>query len=579
MPATRHQIPPQTSKKARKAYLKANKHFEFTPTQARASERRLELEKRAKGLEAKEQRKKDNKRKREEKEAFEREAKRKRIESGKAPIEALWGKVRASQPRLHAFFAQPKAADDKVNDHSENEDEPNLGYDSYAEEEVGDKTIEQAAQDSAAETEGLEDFFFLEGSINSTDMAPALDSNAAETPAELEIDDPVVDAKNANNAALSQREDPDQVLPDTQLLLSQGIFDFDIAEDDDAEWMPLEVKNVNRSNGVEGPNMQSRLLGTPSKRKAEHDNSEFTSPAKSARSALSEMSPSKVNIRAQEKPDIFSVLPFPSKLPTPSPAKQPGRQTTDELLAMIAMQDFEDDEFLTDKENADPFQSESKGGSQKKDGVQKITSTSGSIIKHDSPSTPNLVKNVQVQHLSFDEDIFDSDDFSALESGLEDEQDDYDNDLDDEALAALAASSPSAHKLALMSSRHPQTMAGGKLETKELTTSTDRQEHVRAATGMQHPMQAALAKAQVASPGLQHQLPPATQGNSFAFDDVQDDDLTSLVEEYDIAQAKPGEQARSQSKPSRMIPWNHPLQFQLPQGSDEQLTQDEDPYD
>ena len=109
MPPSRHQPPPQTSKKARRAYLKSNKHFEFTPTQQRVSERRLELDKRAKTLQVKEQRKKDTKRKREEKEASEREEKRKRVESGKAPLETLWGKVRASQPRLNAFFASPNA--------------------------------------------------------------------------------------------------------------------------------------------------------------------------------------------------------------------------------------------------------------------------------------------------------------------------------------------------------------------------------------------------------------------------------------------------------------------------------------
>jgi hypothetical protein len=579
MPALRHQLPPQTSKKARRAYLKSAKHFEFTPTQQRASERRLELDKRAKALQAKELRKQDSKRKREDKEASERETKRKRIESGKAPLETLWGKVRASQPRLNAFFAKPKAANNGAEDQSETEDKSSLNYKSDLVGEILDHPAEQTPQDLAADTNELENFFSSAASIRSTDMAQALEADATEAPAPSKLGDLATEARNTHTLAPSKPEDPDQALLDAQLSLSQGIFDFDIAEDDDAEWMPQDIGNINQSDYVQDHNVQKQLLATPSKRKAENGDFEFTSPAKSARSALSEMSPSKVNIRAQEKPDIFSVAPFPSKLPTPSPAKQAGSQAAAEVLAMIATQDLEDDEFLTDKENQDPWQNESKRESQKTDGVQKTTSPSSSKDKPNSPRSHNLVKKVQVQNPSFDEDIFDEDDFSALESGLEDEQDDYDNDLDDEALAALAAPSPSAHKLALMSSKRVTAMAGGKLEARQLTNPTDNQEHAQAANVMLSPKQAASTRFQVDSPVFKRPLPPATQGNNFAFDDVQDDDLTSLVEKYDTAHAITNPQIGSESKPSRTIPWNHLPQFPLSHVSDERLTPDEDPYD
>ena len=101
---------PQTSRQVRRAYLRSNQAFQFTATQLRASERRDLLDKRAKDIQAKEKRAKENKRKREEKGAAEREVKRRRIEEGKLPAETAWGKVRASQPRLHTFFVQPKPA-------------------------------------------------------------------------------------------------------------------------------------------------------------------------------------------------------------------------------------------------------------------------------------------------------------------------------------------------------------------------------------------------------------------------------------------------------------------------------------
>lgn len=553
MPPSRHQLPPQTSKKARRAYLGSKKHFEFTPTQQRASERRLELEKRAKALQTKEQRKKDNKRKREEKEASEREAKRKRIELGKAPPESLWGKARASQRRLNAFFAKPNAADKNLGDHSQSEDDERLeqGYDPG--EEIGGNSVQQGACDPPAETEGLEGFFSSAASVNSIYMAQPLASDAADLPAQPGAVDLAVQAHSSTNSTSSHPEDPNQTLLDAQLSLSQ-IFDFEIAEDDDAEWLPVEIEGVNRSNSVQDQNIQNRLLATPSKRKADIGDFEFASPSKSVRSALSEMSPSKVNTRAQEKPDIFSVAPFSSKLPTPSPAKQQGSQTAAQVLAMIATQDLEDDGFLTDKENEDPFQCESKRRPQQGDEVRKKTSHSGGEMKHDLPHSRDPAEKVQAPNSSFGDDILTDDDFAALESGLEDEQDDYDNDLDDEALAALAAQSPSAHKLALMSSKNAQTMAGRGAEAKQVVTTTDIQVHTQAAKGMPHHMQAVSNKAQANSPGRRRQLSPITQGSSFAFDDVPDDELTSLVEEYDMVYTTANQEIRRESKPDRTLP-------------------------
>lgn len=540
MPPSRHRIPPQTSKKARKTYIKANKHFEFTPTQARASERRLELDKRAKALQAKEQRKRDNKRKREEKEAAELEAKRKRIENGKAPIEALWGKVHASQRRLNAFFAQPKAADKEEVCRSDSEDEASLAYDYDLGHEVTDHLVEQTAHDSAADTKDLEVFFSSPPFENTPDKMQTSESDARNMPAQSAVGELAIDAQSNKNTATSQSEDYEQALNDAQFALSQGISDFDIAEDDDAEWMPIEAENVNQSNVWEGQSMHNRSLATPSKRKAEEADFEFTSPAKSARSALSEMSPSKVNIRAQEKPDILSVASSAAKLPTPSPTKQASRQSPADMLALIATQDLEDDEFATDKENEDPWQAESTKRLQKDDNSQKENDAVEGDVKRDTAQDHRAAKQTQVQSPPYDEDIFDDDDFADLASELEDGYDDYDKDLDDEALAALAAKSPSAHKLALLSTK---------------------------------------TAAVVSFPPQQPSV-PATEGNSFAFDDLQDDDLATFADELDAGDlsAVPGVDIKT--KPSRTILWKHPSPFATSPGSDEPLSQDEDPpYD
>jgi hypothetical protein len=578
MPPSRHRIPPQTSRQVRKAYVKANKHFEFTPTQARASERRLELGKRAQALQAKEQRKRDNKRKREEKEAAEREAKRKRIESGKAPIEDLWGKVRASQPRLSAFFAQTEATDKEEDCQSGSGDRESLAYDHDLEQEGTDTLAEHAAQDSGADTKGLEAFFSSPAFGNTPDMVQTPDSQEGDVPTQSAVGELVADVQNnKTTTATSGSEDSDQALLEAQLALSQGISDFDIAEDDDAEWMPIETENINASNVLEVQSMQNRPLTTLSKRKAEQAGFEFTSPAKSARSALSEMSPSKVNIRTQEKPDILSVASSAAQLPTPSPIKPASMQSPADILAMIATQDLEDDEFATDKENEDPWQVESRKRLQK-DGNSKENNLVEGGVKRDASNDRKAAKHTQGPSSPYDEDIFDDDDFANLSSDLDDDYDDYDNDLDDEALAALAAKSPSAHKLALLSTKSTVTRAAGSPKTaKPLVNTTPIPGNASSPHSMHppSPKSAAVVLFQPQQPAV-----PATQGNSFAFDDVQDDDLTAFAEKLDAGDLSAAARIGTKTKLSRTIPWQHPSPLSTTPGSDEPLSQDDDPpYD
>jgi hypothetical protein len=580
---SRHQPPPQTSKKARRAYLKSNKHFEFTPTQQRASERRRELDKRAKTLQAKEQRKKDTKRKREEKEASQREENRKRVKSGKAPLETLWGKVRASQPRLNAFFANPNAINKEPNNRSESEGEGDVDYDYDSEAEITHEPPQQSAQ-GAADTEGLENFFSSSASTGSANMVGAVNTKAPEELGQSNTEDPVIDGGNINKLASSRPDDPDQALLDTQLALSQGIWDFDIAEDDDVDWALQGAANSGGSHGASDNIAHRHLLATPSKRKAGDDDFEFMSPAKSARAALTEMSPSKVNIRSQEKPDIFSVAPFAAKLPSPTPAKQAGSETAADVLAMIATQDLEDEEFSTDKENEDPWQVESRKQSQKGDNSQKKAAPSNGDMKPDASRDHNAADKIQSLPPSYDEDIFDDDEFDSLESDFEDsheDYDDYDKDLDDEALAALTAQSPSAHKLALLSKKTPGSTTGGSPTTaKHSQTTTLRLDNAPGNRSMPPPFPTASKPFQVGVPQPQDQLPPATLTNSFSFDGLPDDDLTAFAQGLDADDSVLVQQVATKAKSSRRIPWNHPPLFPTSQGSHEPLSQDEDPpYD
>jgi hypothetical protein len=582
MPPSRHQPPPQTSKKARRAYLKSNKHFEFTPTQQRASERRLELDKRAKAIQAKEQRKKDTKRKREEKEASEREEKRKRVESGKAPLETLWGKVRASQPRLSAFFANPNAINKEPNNQSKSEGEGDVDYDYESEAEITHEPPQQTAQ-GAADTEGLENFFSSSASIGSANMVEVINAKASEELAQSKTEDPVMNGGNTDNLASSHPNDPHQALLDAQLALFQGIWDFDIAEDDDADWALQGAANGDGSHGTPDKIAHKHPLATPSKRKAGDGDLEFMSPAKSARTALTEMSPSKVNIRSQEKPDIFSVAPFAAKLPSPTPAKQAGSETAADVLAMIATQDLEDEGFSTDKENEDPWQVESRKQSQKGDNSQKKTAPSNGDMEHGASRDLSAADRIQSLRPPYDENIFD-DEFGTLESDFEDgheDYDDYDKDLDNEALAALTAQSPSAHKLALLSKKTPASIAGSSPRTaKHSQPTTLRLDNALRNRSMSPPFPPASEPSQVGVPQTRVQLPPTTLTNSFSFDSLPDDDLTAFAEGLDADDPVLVQQVATKVKSSRRIPWNHLPQFPTSHGSDEPLSQDEDPpYD
>ncbi len=545
--------PPQTSKKARRAFLKSKQQFTYTATQFRAAERRDELEERAKKIADKEERKTINKRKRKEKYSSDRAAKRRQISEGKLPPEAALGKVTASQPRLSLFLLRPKpiklelGSEEEAESEKEAENEEDSEPDS--EESIDGEVVHEStarpARDLSVESEEFEHFFSSPASPQPATMAQQMNIEDVDATKDhlhrniiKAVEDPHTVIPKESNISPSAR----QALLDAQLSFSEVDFDFDILEDKDADPLEQPAEDATDSQGCRDTTTNIHLLVTPSKRKADEAGLTFVSPAKSARSALSEMSPSKVNIRAQEKPDIFSIASFASNLPSPGFGKPTASQSAAEIIAMIGTQDLEDDEFATDKENEDPYCTVDRASGKKQ--VESKTERPGQTEETIRTSV------IEARTALVDEDIF-GDEHDLWDPDLEDgeAQDDYDKDVDDATLATLVAQSPSKHK----------------------------SQRTLYFTSMPPPLLFPVLKAlHNTTPQKLRDLPPATQGNSFSFDDVEDDDLNSLAEKYDPNDAIQKDHSK---KPSRTIPWNHPSQFPMSQASEESLSHDEEGYD
>jgi hypothetical protein len=207
---------------------------------------------------------------------------------------------------------------------------------------------------------------------------------------------------------------------------------------------------------------------------------------------------------------------------------------------LISTQDLEDDEFATDKENENPWQAESRKRLEK-DGSSQENDTIEGDDKRGAANGCEAVRQTQAQRRPFYGAIFDDGDFADLTSDLDDGYDDYDNDLDDEALAALAAESPSAHKLALLSTKSTTTTADeSPKRVKNFVNTSSIPGHASDPHNMR----------------LQDPRPtPPTEGNSFSFDGVQDDDLTAFADELDSSDLSAGPQVGTGTKSLRAIPW------------------------
>ena len=401
-----------------------------------------------------------------------------------------------------------------------------------------------------------------------------------------------------DEAVQKPERDPDQDQLDAQLSSFGSIWDFLIAEDEeiaadiDRPNVPPTSNDCHESYGSKNYNLQNISSLSPSKRKASAvDIMQFTSPSKSIRSALSEMSPSKVNIRAQEKPDMTSVAPPMSNLPSPEREDKAGGQGAADILAIITTQDLEDDELTSDKENHDPWQTTMKGRQQ---GEEK------SSKKYSSPTSPTVSLGAKFLKRqggaeedpfpsSLDEHLLDFD--GGFDTSFDSEYDDYGDDLDEETLAALAVASFSPNKPVSLrerlekvssSTRHPITAAPASVSEpsnlKKIPSPHQQQHHQEAIEATMPPPPKSSSKPSLAHPPSHH-LVMGTQ--VFPSEGIEDDDWIGLVEELDTPDPAPAPAAAAAGVPEptpstsaersrrRMIPWNHPSQFPLEEAEEE----------
>ena len=414
MPATNP--PPQTLRQAKRAYQKSGKVFKFTASQERAAARRNAKDEYARKLREKEDRAKTNKRKREEKEEKERQAKKILVAKGQLPADALLPKVRSSQPRLSAFLRQPrKPVLEPVKPLSQHDKEEQTVM---SESEVDENTLvddyqpEVPAPPKMDETALVE--FFSPVSASKDGLGDRRESSASaplvQQPAE----------QRATEDVLSVHTEQDQFAMNVQLgyPLSQALLDFDICEDPLSD---CEQDRVNKSS--------------PRKRRRISD--DFATPSKSARSALSEMSPGKVLLRSQEKPDTTSVPSIAARML--SPVHQPSSsQLIQDTLAMISTSDIADDlDIFPAKENADPM----SAASSQRCSIGGLGYKPTCDARVDPAQSNAKSKCVESDEHDYFDDLVDTADLDELLED-DDEHDEFDNGISDAEWAGLSTQLP-----------------------------------------------------------------------------------------------------------------------------------------
>jgi hypothetical protein len=547
MPATNP--PPQTLRQAKRAYQKSGKVFKFTASQERAAARRNAKDEYARKLREKEDRAKNNKRKREEKEAKERQAKRILVETGQLPKDALLPKVRSSQPRLSAFLRQPKkAVPEPVRPLSESDQEDHTVMSEFEADDntlVNDCPPEVPALPKMDETE-LEEFF---SSISASEDKLSCRRESPAPPSSIETS---ADRQTTEDI-LSAHTEHDQSDMNVQLgfPLSQALLDFDICEDPLSDSEHAEVTKT-----------------SPRKRMRVSD--DFATPNKSARSALVEMSPGKVLLRSQEKPDTTSVPSIAARMLSPV-HQLSSSQLIQDTLAMISTSDIADDlDIFPAKENADPMGAASSqrcsiGGSRHKSICDARVDPGQSTTKSGC---------VESDEQDYFDDLVDTADLDEL-LGDDDEHDEFDNGISDADWAGLSTQLPKNTAVSIFGSpkkakisRTPQkTMAPPprpspvanlvtklKAATPKKPTSILTFEGQRSSTanrslifdndisggdfpglpnGGASRLRTLLTPKKASAPGppTQQEVPTASQ--SFGMNDGMDDDLLALVEELD----------------------------------------------
>lgn len=337
----------ESGKSARRNYLKRQSlGLREDPETVRFRQRRLAASQRAEEAREQEKKKAQLKEKRlekeREKERREKEAKEKLIKEGKLDPDALLGKVSASQPRLNKFFGgaaikpMPGETTERVGRVEEEVESGDEGRDCLSAEHGLEGNLKDDATEKAELLEDLD--LPTEGDLNelllstrSSQSAPDSETLRADTIMEL----PKQQSQLSNLEDLSSFKKPstqDQV--DAQL---SSEAQFDLSSN-------IEIfEDLTSQNDIMQPS--SSVLR---KRKAGEvdDDDDHPLPYQSNRLVFSQMSPSKVNIRAREKPN-------PLFLPESDLRSRPT-----DLLLGLCTQDFDfevdDDQHVSDKENSQP---------------------------------------------------------------------------------------------------------------------------------------------------------------------------------------------------------------------------------
>lgn len=482
--------PPQTSKQAKRAYQKSSKGFRFTASQERAASRRNAKDEYARKLREKEERSRLNKRRRDEKEEKEREAKKRLVEKGQLPEDALLPKVSASQPRLNLFIRHPpkSVAETLPPLLPRDGDDETVKADSDNEDTLVDDNRPAVPSPFNMNEKELEKFFSTAPSEKDEMMA----KRNTDVEKVVARPSPINDPQHLCEPVPEMSKD--ELEAQLGCPLSQAVLDFDICEDplSDTEQAPTVI---------------------PSTRKRKRSQDGFATPSKSARSALSEMSPAKVFLRSQEKPDTTSAPSVAARILSPRQEGSCSSQFARKTRPMISMQDIADDtDFSAAKENTDPgraipSQRQSLGCSPAKSASDALA----------GPGKALSTKAQETDEYEFDNSAFDD----IMDN---DEGDDYyDTDITDAEWAGLSTQPPKNTAVSSLGSPKKAKAFSIKTPCKSM-----------APPPRPSPVEQLVTKFQGVTPkkpksptAVEEEMPPASQSSNFD-DGISDADLASL---------------------------------------------------
>ena len=483
----------------------------------RRADRREELEGRRQKEQERERKKKESKRKREEQEEKERDAKRRLLREGKIAEEDTWGKVTASQPRLNNFFKaptivkRPRSAPVQAT-HKETSD----GCDSQEETLVDNAPLPRPEPLEEKDLEYISDQDLLQlvsSQIRPTQPTPP-DSFEERTRQTKTTETRTISQTKHRSTPVRMSKRPKSPSPEhDNMQQNQEDFgddsfpDFEVAEDDTAEPVPSHLDD----------------LDSPSP----------------TRSALSEMSVANVNTRAQQKPDTTSAPIEDCGLRSPPSKRRKSAPTsTQHVLAMMAEADFEDDDELAwEKENTDPLDTPSKDKTKLATPLKEFATPLPESSK--KPATPGFGKFEDC------EDIFDFD----FDTG-----DDFDEEVDDATLMAMAATQKPQSEVIINAQGSPK-----KLSPMRNTVVTPAPLQFTPRKSMPAPP---LTSAFRRGPTPSKQYQPSKLSESFS--SVAEEDLLVIADqvEEELSQRRSGKQkdngetpVTATKKSKRLLPW------------------------